>query len=134
MKLVYPAVFYPFSDGSGGYTVEFPDLPGCVTEGKDIEDAFEMAIDAASGWVLDELEEGNEIPKASAYADVKPRENGQVNIVLLDMDKYTEQYGEKAVRKNVTIPAWLNTFAEKKKINFSQLLQEALMERISMKC
>ena len=127
MKLIYPAVFYPFSDGSGGYTVEFPDLPGCVTEGNDLEEAFEMAIDAASGWVLDELEEGNEIPKASAYADVKPRENGQVNIVLLDMDKYAEQYGEKAVRKNVTIPAWLNTFAEKQKINFSQVLQEALL-------
>ena len=129
MKLIYPAVFYPFSDGSGGYTVEFPDLPGCVTEGNDLEEAFEMAIDAASGWVLDELEEGNEIPKASAYADVKPRENGQVNIVLLDMDKYAEQYGEKAVRKNVTIPAWLNTFAEKRMINFSQVLQEAILAK-----
>ena len=129
MKLIYPAVFYPFSDGSGGYTVEFPDLPGCVTEGNDLEEAFEMAIDAASGWVLDELEEGNEIPKSSAYADVKPRENGQVNIVLLDMDKYAEQYGEKAVRKNVTIPAWLNTFAEKRKINFSQVLQEAILAK-----
>ena len=133
MKLIYPAVFYPFSDGSGGYTVEFPDLPGCVTEGNDLEEAFEMAIDAASGWVLDELEEGNEIPKASAYADVKPRENGQVNIVLLDMDKYAEQYGEKAVRKNVTIPAWLNTFAEKRKINFSQVLQEAILTKVQ-KC
>ena len=129
MNLIYPAVFYPFSDGSGGYTVEFPDLPGCVTEGNDLEEAFEMAIDAASGWVLDELEEGNEIPKASASADVKPRENGQVNIVLLDMDKYAEQYGEKAVRKNVTIPAWLNTFAEKRKINFSQVLQEAILAK-----
>ena len=132
MKLIYPAVFYPFSDGSGGYTVEFPDLPGCVTEGKDLEEAFEMAIDAASGWVLEELEEGNEIPKASMYADVKPRENGQVNTVLLDMDKYAEQYGEKAVRKNVTIPAWLNTAAEKAHLNFSQILQTALQERLHL--
>ena len=129
MKLIYPAVFYPFSDESGGYTVEFPDLPGCVTEGRNLEEAFEMAVDAASGWVLDELEEGNEIPKASAYSNVKPRENGEVNIVLLDMDKYAEQYGEKAVSKNVTIPAWLNTFAEKKKINFSQVLQEAILAK-----
>ena len=109
--------------------MEFPDLPGCVTEGRNLEEAFEMAVDAASGWVLDELEEGNEIPKASAYSNVKPRENGEVNIVLLDMDKYAEQYGEKAVRKNVTIPAWLNTFAEKKKINFSQVLQEAILAK-----
>ena len=127
MKLIYPAVFYPFSDGSGGYVVEFPDLPGCVTEGKNLEEAFEMATDAASGW---ELEEGNPAPKASGYADVERRENGQVNMVLLDMDAYAEQYGEKAVRKNVTIPAWLNAFAEKQKINFSQLLQEALMSKV----
>ncbi len=133
MKLIYPAVFYPFSDGSGGYTVEVPDLPGCVTEGKDLEEAFEMATDAASGWVLDELEEGNPVPGASKYTDVKPRENGQVNMILLDMDVYAEKYGEKAVRKNVTIPAWLNAFAEKQKINFSQLLQEALLTKVQHK-
>lgn len=127
MKLIYPAVFYPFSDGSGGYVVEFPDLPGCVTEGKDLKNAFENATDAASGWVLDELEEGNSVPKASSYETVEKREGGQVNLVLLDMDSYAEKYGEKTVRKNVTIPAWLNTYAEKQKINFSQVLQEALL-------
>ena len=127
MKLIYPAVFYPFSDGSGGYVVEFPDLPGCVTEGKNLEDAFENATDAASGWVLDELEEGNAVRKASSYDSVEKREGGQVNMVLLDMDAYAEQYGEKAVRKNVTIPAWLNSYAEKQKINFSQVLQDALL-------
>ena len=130
MKLIYPAVFYPFSDGSGGYVVEFPDLPGCVTEGKNLEEAFEMATDAASGWVLDELEEGNPVPRASGYTEVEHKENGQVNMILLDMDAYAERYGEKAVRKNVTIPAWLNAFAEKQKINFSQLLQEALMSKV----
>ncbi|MGN9057345.1 type II toxin-antitoxin system HicB family antitoxin [Bariatricus sp. HCP28S3_A7] len=129
MKLIYPAVFYPFSDGSGGYVVEFPDLPGCVTEGKNLEDAFENATDAASGWVLDELEEGNVVPKSSDYDSVERREGGQVSMVLLDMDAYAERYGEKAVRKNVTIPAWLNSYAEKQKINFSQVLQEALFAR-----
>ncbi len=129
MKLIYPAVFHPFSDGTGGYTVEFPDLPGCVTEGKNLQEAYEMAMDAASGWILGELEDGNSIPEASEYAKVKSEGNEQVNIVLLDIDKYAEQYGDKAVRKNVTIPAWLNTFAEKKKINFSQVLQEAILEK-----
>ena len=129
MKLIYPAVFYPFSDGSGGYVVEFPDLPGCVTEGKNLEDAFENATDAASGWVLDELEEGNVVPKSSDYDSVERREGGQVSMVLLDMAAYAERYGEKAVRKNVTIPAWLNSYAEKQKINFSQVLQEALLAR-----
>ena len=47
MKMIYPAVFYPYSDGSGGYVVEFPDLPGCVTGGKNLQEAIEMATDAA---------------------------------------------------------------------------------------
>lgn len=127
MKLIYPAIFYPYSDGSGGYVVEFPDLPGCVTGGKDLAEALEMAVDAASGWVLDELEEGNPVPRASKYQEVQPKDSGQVNMILLNMDEYAERYGEKAVRKNVTIPAWLNTFAEKQSINFSQVLQEALL-------
>ena len=91
-------------------------MPGCVTEGKNLEDAFENATDAASGWVLDELEEGNVVPKSSDYDSVERREGGQVSMVLLDMDAYAERYGEKAVRKNVTIPAWLNSYAEKQKI------------------
>lgn len=129
MKMIYPAIFYPYSDRSGGYVVEFPDLPGCVTGGKNLEEAIEMAVDAASGWILDELEEGNPVPQASEYETVKPKENGQVNMILLDMDAYAERYGEKSVRKNVTIPAWLNTFAEKQCINFSQVLQEALLSK-----
>ncbi len=127
MKMIYPAVFYPYSDRSGGYVVEFPDLQGCVTGGKNLEEAMEMAVDAASGWVLDELEEGNPVPQASRYEEIQPKEEGQVNLVMLDIDAYAERYGEKAVRKNVTIPAWLNTFAEKQRINFSQVLQEALL-------
>lgn len=128
MVLIYPAVLYPFSDGSGGYVVEFPDLPGCVTEGKNLEEAIKMGIDAASGWILDELEEGNKVPEASNYRDVEVREGGMVNLFSLDMDSYAEKYGEKSVRKNLTIPAWLNTFAEKNNINFSQILQEALLK------
>lgn len=127
MKMIYPAVFYPYADNSGGYVVEFPDLPGCVTGGKNLEEAMEMAVDAASGWILDELEEGDQVPQASCYEEIVPKENGQVNMILLDIDAYAERYGEKAVRKNVTIPAWLNTFAEKQRINFSQVLQEALL-------
>ena len=126
--MIYPAVLYPFSDGSGGFVVEFPDLPGCVTEGRNLEEAIEMGIDAASGWILDELEEGNKVPEASAYNEVETREGGMVNLFTLDIDAYAEKYGEKSVRKNLTLPAWLNTFAEKNNINYSQVLQDALLQ------
>ncbi len=133
MKLIYPAIFKPFTDQSGGYVVEFPDLPGCVTEGKDLEQAIEMGIDAASGWILGELEDGEKIPQASDYSELAVEKGCMINMLLLDLDAYEEKYGEKAVRKNLTIPAWLNTFAEKNNINFSKLLQEALFSMAQVK-
>lgn len=124
MKLVYPAVFYPCEEG--GYTVEVPDLPGCVTEGDTLAEAIAMGEDAASGWVLGELEEGRAVPSASRINSIHPDGEGFVSLLSLDMDAYAEKYGKKAVRKNLTIPAWLNTFAEQRKVNFSQVLTEAL--------
>lgn len=125
MKLVYPAVFSPCLEKSG-YTVTVPDLPGCVTEGDSLADAILMAEDAASGWVLDELENGRPAPKASAPETIALESGDFVSLLALDMDSYAEKYGEKAVRKNLTIPAWLNTFAEKQHVNFSQVLTDAL--------
>lgn len=127
-KLLYPACFYPCEDQEG-YTVVVPDLPGCVTQGGSLIDAISMAVDAASGWILDEMEDGNPIPPASNVEDVQAdeRPGGFVNLIVLDMDAYAEKYGEKAVRKNLTIPAWLNTYAEANNINFSRVLQDALV-------
>lgn len=133
MKLVYPAIFKPFSDNTGGFVVEFPDLPGCVTEGENLQEAIEMGVDAASGWILDELEEGNQIPVPSKYKDIQCADDEMINFLVLDMDAYEEKYGDKAVRKNLTIPAWLNTYAEKNNVNFSKVLQDALMTMAQMK-
>ncbi|WP_405354198.1 type II toxin-antitoxin system HicB family antitoxin [Ruminococcus sp.] len=132
MKLVYPAVFSPLEQHNG-YCVTFPDLPGAVTEGDTLAQALEMAVDCASLWVLDELENGNSAPKATAPSDIT-LENKEdfINLVVLDMDEYAEKYGQKAIRKNCTIPAWLNTLSEKEHINFSAVLQEALIEKLGI--
>ena len=127
MKLTYPAIFSK-DNALGGYAVVVPDLPGCVSGGETLADAIIMATDAASGWVLDELEDGNAIPFASEPVDLKLDSDGFISMLVLDMESYTEKYGKKAVRKNLTIPAWLNTFAESKEINFSQILQDSLIE------
>jgi len=125
MQLTYPAIFYSWDNGQG-YTVEVPDLPGCVSEGNSLAEAILMGTDAASGWVLTELEDGKDAPKASPIKKIKPAAGGFVSMLVLDMDAYAEKYGNKAVRKNLTIPAWLNTYAEAKHINFSQVLQDSL--------
>lgn len=126
MKLVYPAIFTPCEKGNG-YSVEFPDLPGCVTEGEDIGDAIYMAVDAASGWILTSLEDGEDIPRATNLADVKVSEESSfVSLVALDMDSYAEKYGNKSVKKTLTIPAWMDTYVTKHKISCSEVLQNEI--------
>lgn len=126
MKLLYPAIFTPCRELSG-YTVEVPDLPGCVTEGRSLIEAIEMGVDAASGWILDEMEDGNDYPAPSEFSTISCPEGSFVNLLVLDMDAYSEKYGSKTIRKNITIPAWLNTYGEKRGVNFSKVLQEALI-------
>lgn len=130
MKLVYTACFYKEEDG--GYSVNIPDLLGCCTQGDNLEEALEMAEDAALGWLLTSIENNEEIPVPSDLKDIKlENENGFKNLLLLDIDKYTEKYGsKKSVKKTLSIPNWLNARAEKIGINFSQVLQEALLKKI----
>ncbi len=129
MKLLYPAIFSKLEE-QDGYCVVFPDLKGCVSQGNSLINAIEMGTDAASGWILDELESGETIPKASATKDVICNDDEFINLLVLDIDSYAEKYGEKAVRKNCTIPAWLNTIAEQQNVNFSSILQESLQAKL----
>ena len=121
--LLFPMI----TEKEGTYTVDVPYLPGCISQGDTLADAILMITDAASGWVLDELEDGKAIPTSTPLENVIPEKGGFVSMIVLDMDTYAEKYGEKAVRKNLTIPAWLNTFAEENHVNFSQVLQNALI-------
>ena len=130
MKLIYPAIFTP-CEVNDGYSVVVPDLPGCVTEGSSLADAIDMAVDAASGWILGELEDGNTYPAPSDFKAVEVPDGSFVNLIVLDMDSYSEKYGSKAVRKNITIPAWLNTYGEKNNVNFSKVLTDALLSQAS---
>jgi predicted RNase H-like HicB family nuclease len=127
MRLAYPAFFYEDIE-TGAYAVEVPDLPGCVSGGDTLADAVLMAEDAAAGWVLSELEDGVAAPAPSPIDAVTPESGGFVSMIVLDMDAYTQKYGDKAIRKNLTIPAWLNTFAEANNVNFSQVLQDSLTD------
>lgn len=86
MKLIYPAIFTPFEEAEG-YTVVVPDLPGCVTEGHNLTNATEMAIDAAGGWVLDELENGHAVPNPSSPASITVPEGSFMNMITLNISE-----------------------------------------------
>jgi len=133
MKVVYPACFY--KEQEGGFSVQFPDLLGCCTQGDNLEEAIQMAQDAALGWLLTAIEDGEEIPKASDIKDVKlENDSGFTSLLLLDLGAYSQKYGSrKSVKKTLTIPLWLNERAEKLRINFSQTLKDALMTKVLLK-
>ena len=121
MKYVYPAIFEN-DEGKVGVTV--PDLPGCFTFGDNMADAIEMAQDEI-GMMLASMEDDKEsIPKPSRIEDIKTK--GTVSLVLADTDEWRKQFDNKAVKKTLSIPAWLNKKAESAGINFSQVLQDAL--------
>ena len=129
MKLVYPACFYKEENG---YSVVVPDLLGCCTQGETLEEAIQMAEDAALGWLLTALEENEKIPEPTEIKNIKLEyENGFVSLLLLDISAYSEKYGSrKSVKKTLTIPAWLNERAERMEINFSKTLQDALIKKV----
>ncbi|MCL5290337.1 MAG: type II toxin-antitoxin system HicB family antitoxin [Bacillota bacterium] len=128
MKYVYPAVFTPLD--SGEYDVRIPDLPGCLTCGKNLTDAIEMAGDAAAMWLCDAEDNKESIPSPSEKLSAEYPQF--ISLVLADTDKYRQENDNRAVKKTLTIPNWLNSKAEKAGINFSQTLQSALKRQLGV--
>ena len=128
-RLFYPAVFHKAEEG--GFWVSFPDIPECLTQGDDMQQAYEMAVEAL-GLSLTAMEEnGEEIPAASSV-DKVDAEDGTLVIVEFNMAEYRRRNCSRAVKKTLSIPEWLNEAAMRKNINFSQVLQEALMQKVNM--
>ena len=126
---VYPAIFTRYNDDGEYYVVEFIDLKGCITEGKNIQEAFYMAQDAMGLY----LDEEKIFPEPTMnISRINLKENQFISFVSIDMDEYRKKFNNKAVKKTLSIPMWLNILAEKDNINFSQVLQEALKEKLGI--
>ena len=128
MKYVYPAVFTPLEEG--GFDVCIPDLPYCRTCGDDLADAIEMAEDATSMWLWDAENKKETIPPPSKTCQYNSPQF--VNFIKADTDAFRRANDKRAVKKTLTIPAWLNAEAEKAHLNFSGILQSALKERLGI--
>lgn len=123
---VYPAIFT--FDGKY-YNVDFIDLKGCSTYGDSIPNAYFMAQDAM-GLYLDELVI---FPNPTLdISNIRLEKNQFITFISIDMDEYRKKYNNKSIKKTLTIPVWLNTLSEKNNINFSQVLQEALKEKLGI--
>lgn len=130
-KYAYPAIFTSEEDGT--YSIDFPDLEGCYTCGDSIEDGLEMAEDALALVLYGYEKDGREIPAPSAPSALTLSGNEFVNYVACDTMAYRKMYNNKAVKKTLTIPEWLNEAASAMGLNFSQVLQEALLQKMQIK-
>ena len=123
---VYPAIFTKMND-DGNY--DFIDLKNCITEGTTIQEAYYMAQDAM-GLFLDELVK---FPEPTLdFSNINLKDNQFISFISIDMDYYRKKYNNKSVKKTLSIPCWLDTIAEKENINFSQLLQEAIKNKLKI--
>lgn len=125
---VYPAVFHPEETG---FSVFFPDLKGCQSQGDTIEEATLMAQEALGAYLECLLEDNKPLPSPSLPKSLTITSEEFVAMISVDILKFKNQASGKAVKKTLTIPAWLNEEAEKYHINFSSVLKEALIEKIS---
>jgi predicted RNase H-like HicB family nuclease len=133
MKYVYPAIFTPAAEG---YRVRIPDLPGLLTFGETLCDALEMAQDTTEMWLWNAEVKSEYIPPASTVEEVEELLTDRfqfVTLIVADTYQYRRQHDNRAVKKTLSIPSWLNYEAEKANAPFSQLLQQALQVYLAKK-
>lgn len=129
-KYLFPAIFTPETDNR--YSISFPDLENCYTQGDNLQDAYEMAEDVLCLCLYDMEESKKQIPQPSNPQNINVNKNSFIAIIGADTLDYRMFYDNKAVKKTLTIPQWLNTMAEREGVNFSYILQHALKEKLNI--
>jgi predicted RNase H-like HicB family nuclease len=127
MTKVYPAIFHKDEDGT--FWVEFPDLPGCLTDGETIEKAIANAEEVLGVYIVTRMEENLEVTSPSNIEELNTGD-GFTSYVTTDIDQYRRN--TKSVKKTLSIPQWLNEEAEKQHISFSAVLQSALKRELNV--
>ena len=135
MVYIYPAIFTPETVAERGvvYTVEIPDIPGCITEGDSVPDAIAMAREALAGCILALKQTQEDLPLPSNYQDIatsSPQEF--ITLIDVDINDYLRRKETKSVIKTVSLPQWLAIMAEEAGISYSQVLQETLKDRLGL--
>ena len=129
-KYVYPAIFT--LEDNGQFSVSFPDVDGCYSGGDSLAEAIEMAEDALALMLYHYEQEKRPVPAASALDAVTAEDGSFVSLIACDTLGYQKRNNTRAVKKTLTIPEWLNEAATAAGMNFSQVLQEALTEKLDL--
>lgn len=114
------------------FEVRFYDFDHIVTSGETLEEAFFMAEDALKLELFDLYNDNKDIPEPTTFNNVTLSENQIPFMVKVSLKETIKQYDNKSVKKTLTIPSWLNKEAERNNINFSQILQDALRQKLDL--
>lgn len=127
-KMFYPALFHKADEG--GFWISFPDIPECLTQGDNMSQAYEMAVDALGLALVCREDEGQPLPSASDPTEIVPEPDSFLAVIEFDMLAYKKRTDSRAVKKTLSIPSWLNDAAIAAGLNFSQVLQDALKAQL----
>jgi predicted RNase H-like HicB family nuclease len=127
---VYPAIL---SIAEDGISIRFPDIPGCLPCGRDDEEALANARQALQLHIFGLEDDGDEIPPPSRITNLTLQKNEIAVLVEIWMPPFRDKMDNKAINKTLTIPKWLNDLAEREKVNFSHILQNALKDYLGVK-
>ena len=126
---MYPAVF---GKTATGYSVHFPDLPGCISVGKTLEESHRMAREALGLHLWSMETDEDTIPESTQVDQIELDSGETIGLVEVWMIPIRAELDNKAVKKTLTIPYYLNSLAEKRKVNFSRVLQAALKKELGI--
>jgi len=129
-RYIFPAFFCYYDDDTIG--IVFPDLPGCVSQGDNDDDALRMAKEAMTFHLWGMEEDDEAIPEPTSPKDLKPKPDQVIVLVEAFMPPFRERMNNKAITKTVTVPRWLEQEAKAANLNYSQVLQDGLMERLGI--
>ena len=123
-EYVYPAIFHPNEDGS--FTITYPDLPGCISEGKSLGNAMYMAQSALTQWLEYLTDKKISFPPACALNSIETADGEFANLIRADLKD------SRAVRRTVSIPKWMDDMVTETGLSLSRVLQDALKEKLNI--
>lgn len=131
MKYHFPAIFH--AEKEGGYSIFFPDIEGCYSQGETIQECCEMAEDALN-LMLWEMEEDKKSIPAPTPLNAVQKESPEdiVTLVKADTLAYRKLYDTKAIKRTLSLPRWLDTLARERGVNYSSVLQQALIRDLNI--
>ncbi|RYL88462.1 type II toxin-antitoxin system HicB family antitoxin [Sporolactobacillus sp. THM19-2] len=128
-KYIFPAIL---TEEEKGYSVQFPDLPGCLPYGSTLEEVQKNAREALALHLYGMDKDGEDIPEASSIRDLKIEKHQCVILIDVLMAPYLQQIFNQSVKKTLTIPKWLDDLAKENNVNYSQVLQSAIKKQVGI--